>query len=504
MTPLHCNSGQTRILFGLSPKMWTTLGLILYISISFLPASAMYNLQNNGIKVLKSRRVSGVEECNLTCDNVADQDGLECNWVVIEEKQNLCFYLHCLDIQICKGVSVEDVKALQIGQGLPIKMFLNRVQRTRIINKRLPRITPKNKTKSEVTISASSMITTVPTVTGTATDIITTTVTPAVTNTTTATIATTVTPTVTSTITAAPVVTSTTAATMTTTVTPAVTSTATAAITPTVTQTATATATMLQEVTSTTTTVNVTLTALNTSGALPINAVITTAPTANNSSINVTEPTPMIFTSSTEYTTHLPTSSAKNNLPMSTGQQTTSTIVHQTTMANASTTKLNSNSIASETFPETTTKQMHSLKISTPKSTTKTLMLTVIPTNGSTTQEATTQQKQRDTTKVSSSTPGTMPTSTVAGEASKPPEIKSRTTLAFNDGKNYIFPSVPAGSLIKYLADTTSLITILIFGLLFLLVSILLFAQKAFESYKRKDYVQVDYLINGMYAESDM
>ncbi|GCB69580.1 hypothetical protein scyTo_0001079 [Scyliorhinus torazame] len=136
MTPLSCSSGQASNLSGLPPKMWT---LILYISISSLTASSMYNLQNHGIKVLKSLHVSGAEECNQTCDNVADRDGLQCNWVVIEEKRNLCFYLHCLDVQICEGVSVEDVKALQIGQSLPIKIFINRLQKNRTINKRPPR-----------------------------------------------------------------------------------------------------------------------------------------------------------------------------------------------------------------------------------------------------------------------------------------------------------------------------------------------------------------------------
>ncbi|XP_078076802.1 uncharacterized protein LOC144498872 [Mustelus asterias] len=595
MTPSCCSSGQTRTLFGLSPKMWTPLGLILYISISSLTASSMYNLQNNRIKVLKSLRVSDAEECNLTCDNVADQDGLQCNWVVIEEKQNICFYLHCLDVRICKGVTVEDVKALQIEQSLPIKIFLNRVRKRRTINKRLPR-GASDTPRSEVTSSASSTITTASNVTSTTTTIIqptvtsattttikptvtstttttikptvtstttttikptvtstttttikptftsitTTTITPAVTSTTTAT--TTVSPAVTSTTTAtttvSPAVTSTTATTgisaiinkttATTTVSPTVISTITIKVTPAVTSTTAATTTVSPTVTSTTTAtgtsaitmkttattmvsrevintftiVSATLATSNISSApSAINTTMTATLTTEKSSTNATEPTSMILTSSAEYTTQLPTTSlAETTRQASTGQQTTPapTTVHPTTMANVSSTKL---------LPNVT--QPHSMKPAapslTPKLTTKTFTLTVTPTNGSPTpltQEAMTLQKITSGSKMSSSTPGTI--LTMAGGASKPPETKSRTTLAFNDGKNHIFPSVPAGSLIKYLADTSSLIAVLIFGLLFFLVSILLFAQKAFESYKRKDYVQVDYLINGMYADSEM
>ncbi|GCC22943.1 hypothetical protein chiPu_0001334 [Chiloscyllium punctatum] len=129
MNLLYCSSGQTQIPFRFSSKMWTPLGLFLYISISSLTASSVYNLQSNGVKVLKSLHVSSAKECNQTCGSVADQDGLECNWVVIEEKQNLCFYLHCLNIPVCKRVTVEDAKALQIGQGLPSKIFLSRIRR---------------------------------------------------------------------------------------------------------------------------------------------------------------------------------------------------------------------------------------------------------------------------------------------------------------------------------------------------------------------------------------
>lgn len=56
--------------------------------------------------------------------------------------------------------------------------------------------------------------------------------------------------------------------------------------------------------------------------------------------------------------------------------------------------------------------------------------------------------------------------------------------------------------LTKRLVDTSSLLAVLLFGLLFFLVTVALFATQAYESYRRKDYTQVDYLINGMYSDS--
>lgn len=52
------------------------------------------------------------------------------------------------------------------------------------------------------------------------------------------------------------------------------------------------------------------------------------------------------------------------------------------------------------------------------------------------------------------------------------------------------------------LVDRASLLAVLLFGSLFFLVTVGVFAMQALESYRRKDYTQVDYLINGMYTDS--
>ncbi|XP_036391234.1 uncharacterized protein C11orf24 homolog isoform X2 [Megalops cyprinoides] len=50
--------------------------------------------------------------------------------------------------------------------------------------------------------------------------------------------------------------------------------------------------------------------------------------------------------------------------------------------------------------------------------------------------------------------------------------------------------------------DTRSLLAIFLFGLLFFFVVVVLFLGQAYESYRKKDYTQMDYLINGMYSDS--
>ncbi|XP_053141331.1 uncharacterized protein C11orf24 homolog isoform X2 [Hemicordylus capensis] len=53
-------------------------------------------------------------------------------------------------------------------------------------------------------------------------------------------------------------------------------------------------------------------------------------------------------------------------------------------------------------------------------------------------------------------------------------------------------------------ADVSLLLAVLLFGILFFITIVVLFVIQAYESYRKKDYTQVDYLINGMYADSEM
>ncbi|XP_057882317.1 uncharacterized protein C11orf24 homolog [Melospiza georgiana] len=63
---------------------------------------------------------------------------------------------------------------------------------------------------------------------------------------------------------------------------------------------------------------------------------------------------------------------------------------------------------------------------------------------------------------------------------------------------------IAAEPLTQYLVDKSSLLAVLLVGTFFFLTVIVLFLMQAYESYKKKDYTQVDYLINGMYVDSEM
>ncbi|KAM9223442.1 uncharacterized protein C11orf24 homolog [Leptosomus discolor] len=63
---------------------------------------------------------------------------------------------------------------------------------------------------------------------------------------------------------------------------------------------------------------------------------------------------------------------------------------------------------------------------------------------------------------------------------------------------------IAAEPLTQYLVDKSSLLTVLLVGTFFFITVIVLFLMQAYESYKKKDYTQVDYLINGMYVDSEL
>ncbi|XP_033909572.2 uncharacterized protein C11orf24 homolog [Acipenser ruthenus] len=128
-----------------------------------------------------------------------------------------------------------------------------------------------------------------------------------------------------------------------------------------------------------------------------------------------------------------------------------------------------------------------------------------------TTAEATTQQAAQTTQEYTSTLNKKPPPPSTA--ALNPPTTTERAATA--TPLKYVSKSPPdkttladssvliaVGPLTMQLVDTSSLLAVFFFGLLCFLLTIILFVSLAYESYKKKDYTQVDYLINGMYADS--
>ncbi|KAJ8252516.1 hypothetical protein COCON_G00218280 [Conger conger] len=92
-----------------------------------------------------------------------------------------------------------------------------------------------------------------------------------------------------------------------------------------------------------------------------------------------------------------------------------------------------------------------------------------------------------------------------SGQASSAPVAQpaAASTRRAGEGKAAEAPtdSTVGGLLSRNPSDTNTLLAVLLFGLLFFIISILLFLRKACDSYRKKGYTQMDYLINGIYSD---
>ncbi|XP_052667247.1 uncharacterized protein C11orf24 homolog [Harpia harpyja] len=92
--------------------------------------------------------------------------------------------------------------------------------------------------------------------------------------------------------------------------------------------------------------------------------------------------------------------------------------------------------------------------------------------------------------------------STTTAPADAPKTTASGLAETLDTDNEYLL--IAAEPLTQYLVDESSLLAVLLVGTFFFITVIVLFLMQAYESYKKKDYTQVDYLINGMYVDSEM
>ncbi|KFP88436.1 Uncharacterized protein C11orf24, partial [Apaloderma vittatum] len=98
------------------------------------------------------------------------------------------------------------------------------------------------------------------------------------------------------------------------------------------------------------------------------------------------------------------------------------------------------------------------------------------------------------------STPRVFSTTQAPGDAPKTTASSPAQTQGTDD--EYLL--IAAEPLTQYLVDRSFLLVVLLVGTFFFITVIVLFLTQAYESYKKKDYTQVDYLINGMYVDSEV
>ncbi|XP_069865596.1 uncharacterized protein C11orf24 homolog isoform X2 [Dipodomys merriami] len=95
-------------------------------------------------------------------------------------------------------------------------------------------------------------------------------------------------------------------------------------------------------------------------------------------------------------------------------------------------------------------------------------------------------------------TPGTGPTPLSSGDQRMPATDSCQPTTQVP------YLVVTPKPLAPSLVNRTFLLVVLVLGVALFVTVVVVFTLQAYESYKKKDYTQVDYLINGMYADSEM
>ncbi|XP_021423919.1 cell wall protein DAN4 isoform X2 [Oncorhynchus mykiss] len=169
----------------------------------------------------------------------------------------------------------------------------------------------------------------------------------------------------------------------------------------------------------------------------------------------------------------------------------------------ATTTMTTTTTTAMPSTTNTTTTQPTTTKTTIPTTAT-TIKTTALPST-TTPKTTTTADTPTDEEKKPSPTIPEAPSSqATSGNAMVPSTATAEvSTKRLDEDTNRAIIDVVAGEILtRQLVDTSALLAVLLFGLLFFLVTVVLFLTQAYKSYRRKDYNQVDYLINGMYSDS--
>ncbi|XP_032138485.1 uncharacterized protein C11orf24 homolog isoform X2 [Sapajus apella] len=108
------------------------------------------------------------------------------------------------------------------------------------------------------------------------------------------------------------------------------------------------------------------------------------------------------------------------------------------------------------------------------------------------------QAPEQVETKAPPGTDSTAPTPRSSGDPKMPATDSCQPST---QGQYLVVTTEP---LTQAVVDKTFLLVVLLLGVTLFITVLVLFALQAYESYRKKDYTQVDYLINGMYADSEM
>ncbi|XP_070291263.1 uncharacterized protein C11orf24 homolog [Salvelinus sp. IW2-2015] len=233
----------------------------------------------------------------------------------------------------------------------------------------------------------------------------------------------------------------------------------------------------------------------------PANPQMTTTALSTTNTTTITTVVPITAMLLTTNTTTQPTTTNTTTQPTTTNTTTqpTTTTPQQT---NYHTTHHNTTNYHHKQQPTTTTTQPIPTTTTTQPTTTTT---TTIPLTFPNITTPTTIDSSTVEEKNPSPTSPEFPSSQATSRNAIVPStftVEVSTKRLDGDTNRAIIDVVAGGPLTHQLVDTSTLLAVLLFGLVFFLVTVVLFLTQAYESYRTKDYTQVDYLINGMYSDS--
>ncbi|XP_065260113.1 uncharacterized protein C11orf24 homolog [Emys orbicularis] len=486
--------------------MWTAVVFFLLISLC-ISENKISTLKERGTRVIRINRLSSEKHCRRTCRGLSPSGNRYCNWSVFY--QNRCVLLHCRHLYVCQNASAQDIKdllgelVLKKREAQPLGQTSRQVESN---------TSQENQTESQATVppSPSAQVRTV--MTGTRTippAVITTTVTTTTTTTTKAT------------------------TTQSTKGTPGEISTATPSAK------GNETAEMLGVLTAnptiptgTTSPAAFSLSSNNdTSSSTP---TATFEKTSNKVFISGTTKAPAPLSQTT-----IATSESKVRTAVSQRKYHNATIATRSTPTPSTVITVGVGPLTTSLSIVATTDSLQDLQthspdsaVTNPSSKSASPTVPTIKATSSTLEPLTTtvERPQNITGKPSPTIPvrtKTSATNQPSTKATTGPGVITTTYSTFltklttmgptnapkttalgvgRDEQNTDYDNllIATGPLTQYLVDTSSLLAVLLFGIIFFITVLVLFAMQAYESYKKKDYTQVDYLINGMYADSEM
>uniref|UniRef100_A0A8C8S067 MANSC domain-containing protein n=1 Tax=Pelusios castaneus TaxID=367368 RepID=A0A8C8S067_9SAUR len=485
-------------------KMWTAVVFFLLISLC-ISENRISILKERGTRVIRINRLNNEKHCRRACKGLSPSGNRYCNWSVFY--QNRCVLLHCRHLTVCQNASAQDIKDLleELVRKKKEAQTLRRASRQVQSNKN-----QEMQTESQATVlpSPSTQARTVTKSTRT---------TPAAVITTTAV--------------------TTTKATATTTQSTKGTTGETSTTTPSATTNEIAVTTPANSSIHTSTTSSAAYSVISNN---TFSSTATFEKTSNKVSISVTASEPF---SNTAKVIAASKSTARPAVPPTTEKPNTVVAPHSTPVTSMVSTL--GSGPETTTFSRTaTTDSLQDLKtpapdsaITSPSSMSASPTTPTIKINSSTPGPVITrmQEPQGATVKPTATLPVHTPSSYPASpyfsktsvvnqstmKASTKPVVITYSTfltklttmhptnepLDFGRGQqntDYDNLLIATEPLTRHLVDTSSLLAVLLFGVIFFITVLVLFAMQAYESYKKKDYTQVDYLINGMYADSEI